>query len=502
MRKAIIIGSGIGGLALACILGKKGYEVTVLEKNEQIGGRVSVFEAEGFRFDMGPSWYLMPDVFEHFFSLLGEDVHEYLQLQKLSPSYRIFFKDGRSDQKVVDIFSDLTKDVATVEALELGAGEKLKTYLAKAKIQYEIALNRFMYKNYSSLSDFFTREAMTEGRKLSVFQNMDRYVKKFFHTREMQQLMQYTLVFLGSSPYNTPALYSIMSHVDFAMGVYYPQKGIYTIPEALQTIAKKYGVEFRTHTPVKRIVTEGNMAVGVETAVGEFIQADVVISNADIHHTETVLLEKKHQSFSQRYWRSRVLSPSAFIMYLGVDGKIPTLTHHNLIFSSDWQKNFGEIFDTPKWPTDPSLYVCAPSVTDPSVAPEGKENLFVLVPIAPRLTYTDADLDRYADAVLQTMETEMKIPNLRKRIVYKKYFCVKDFSERYNSFGGSALGLAHTLTQTAIFRPDTKSKKVDNLFYVGAGTNPGIGMPVCLISAELAYKRMIGDHSAGPLETL
>lgn len=502
MPKAIIIGSGIGGLALACMLGKKGYAVTVLEKNEQVGGRASVFEANGFRFDMGPSWYLMPDVFEHFFHLLEEDVHEYLDLQKLSPSYRIFFKDGESDKRIVDIFSDLEKDIQTVEQLEKGAGEKLKTYLAKAKTQYEIALNRFMYKNYSSLKDFFTREAMAEGRKLSVFQTMDRYVKKFFHSREMQQLMQYTLVFLGSSPYNTPALYSIMSHVDFAMGVYYPQKGIYTIPEALARIAKKYGVEFRVNTPVKNIVTNDGVAVGVETALGEFLPADMVISNADIHHTETVLLEKKDQSFSRRYWNSRVLSPSAFIMYLGVEGKIPTLTHHNLIFSRDWQKNFAEIFDTPAWPTDPSLYVCAPSITDPTVAPVGKENLFVLVPIASRLSYTESDLDRYADAVLQTMETEMNIPDLRKRIIYKKYFCVKDFTERYNSFGGSALGLAHTLTQTAIFRPDTKSKKVKQLYYVGAGTNPGIGMPVCLISAELVYKRIIDDTSAGPLKTL
>ncbi len=293
-----------------------------------------------------------------------------------------------------------------------------------------------------------------------------------------------------------------MSHIDFNMGVFYPMGGIYKIIEALVTMAKKYGVAFRTNAPVNKILIENNHAIGVELESGERILADIVISNADIHHTETQLLPPSAREHSEAYWKKRVMAPSAFIMYLGIDGRIPELTHHNLLFSQDWKKNFGEIFDTPTWPTDPSMYVCAPSVTDPSVAPPNKENLFVLVPIAPGLTYTDADLETYGERVLTTLEREMKIPRLRERVEFKQFFCAKDFVSRYNSYQGTALGLAHTLRQTALFRPNNISTKIDNLYYVGANTNPGIGMPVCLISAELVWKRLMKDTTSGPIEEL
>jgi len=496
-KTAIIIGSGMGGLGSAALLAKAGYDVTVLEKNEMPGGRASVFEADGFRFDMGPSWYLMPDVFEHFFELLGEDVREHLDLVKLAPSYRIFYKDTF---RKVDIYSDLKKDLPTVEQIEPGAGRALKRYLAQSEYQYTIAKDRFMYKNYDSIRDFFTREMAMEGRKLSVMSNMNKYVAKYFQTDAMQKIMQYPLVFLGSSPYNTPAIYNIMSHIDFNMGVYYPQGGIYKIVEALVNIAQKHGVEIRCNTPVEGIIVEDGMAVGVDLADGGELRADIVISNADVHHTEQVLLDEEYRTKSERYWKTRTLAPSALIMYLGVKGEIPSLVHHNLLFSKDWKKNFAEIFDHPKWPTDPSLYICNPSKTDPDVAPKGHENLFVLVPIAPGLKYDDDQLESYGDKILQTIEKEMRIPDLRQNIVYKKFFSVKDFAERYNSYQGTALGLAHTLRQTAIFRPNNTSKKVRNLYYVGANTNPGIGMPVCLISAELMYKRLVGDRTAGPLD--
>ena len=293
-----------------------------------------------------------------------------------------------------------------------------------------------------------------------------------------------------------------MSHIDFNMGVYYPMGGIYTIIEAIVRIAKKHGVTIHTKAPVARIILEYGQAVGVELENGETIPADIVISNADIHHTETDLLPPAAREYSATYWKKRVLAPSAFIMYLGVDGRIPELTHHNLLFSKDWKRNFSELFDDPKWPTDPSLYVCAPSISDPSVAPPNKENLFILVPIASGIDYTDADLETYGDKILATLEQEMRIPNLRQRIEYKKFFCVKDFTTRYNSYQGTALGLAHTLRQTALFRPNNISKKVKNLFYVGANTNPGIGMPVCLISAELVWKRIMHDTTPGPIQAL
>lgn len=493
----IIIGSGFGGLGSAAILAKAGYGVKVLEKNEQVGGRASQFKANGFTFDAGPSWYLMPDVFEHFFELLGEKVEDHLNLKKLAPSYRIFYKD---DNRQVDIYSDLEKDLPTVEALEPGAGEALKRYLDQAGYQYSVAKDRFMYKNYDSVRDFFTREMAVEGRKLSVLTNMDRYVRKYFKTDAMQKIMQYPLVFLGSSPYNTPAIYNIMSHIDFNMGVFYPQGGIYEITKALKAIAEKNGAKFVVNTAVEQITIEQGRAVGVKLANGQEIRADIVISNADIHHTEQDLLEPQYRTKSKKYWAKRTLAPSALIMYLGVKGKIPSLTHHNLLFSKDWKQNFGEIFDNPQWPSDPSLYICNPSKTDLSVAPKDHENLFVLVPIASGLDYNEVERETYADKILQTMENEMNLPSLRQNIVYKKYFSVKDFAARYNSQQGTALGLAHTLKQTAIFRPNNTSKKVHNLYYVGAGTNPGIGMPITLISAELMYKRLINDKTAGPLK--
>lgn len=500
MQKAIVIGSGIGGLGTAALLAKKGYDVTVLEKNERIGGVANRFEAEGFSFDMGPSWYLMPDVFANFFELLGERVEDHLELKKLSPSYRIFFQ---GQDRHFDFFSDLERDLPTFESLEPGCEPQLRKYLERSKFQYEVALGGFMYKNYDTVFDFLNKRVATEGRELEVFARMSDYVAKYFHTDEVQKIMEYQLVFLGSSPYNTPALYNIMSHIDFNMGVWYPQGGIHEIPKALQRIGEKHGARYFVNAPVERILTKrGPKVRGVRLEDGHVLEADIVVSNASIHHTETRLLPAPLRTYSERYWNSRTLAPSALILYLGIEGEIPTLTHHNLLFSPDWVQNFAEIFDEPRWPTDPSLYVCAPGKTDPHVAPQGMENLFVLVPIAAGLDYNEQQLDYYVQRTLNTVEREMQIPNLKERIRYQKVFSVKDFAMRYNTQKGTALGLAHTMRQTAILRPNNTSKKVENLFYAGANTNPGIGMPICLISAELAYKRIIGDKSAEHLTSL
>lgn len=499
MKSVIIIGSGIGGLATACLLAKQGYAVQVFEKNEQFGGRASIFEAEGFRFDMGPSWYLMPDIFEHFYELMGERVEDHLDLVRLGPSYRIFFKD---EGKRIDIYSDLERDRSTLESLEAGSSEQLKAYLAKAEEAYEISKRSFMYKNYDTLRDLFTWEAVKNGRRLSVFSNMHTYIRRFFKSEALQKILEYQLVFLGSSPYATPALYSIMNHIDFKMGVYYPKKGIYEIVESLVRLAKKHGVKLEANRPIEKILVDNGQAVGVRLANGQEVRADIIVSNADIHHTDTHLLPEASQQYSEGYWKKRVLAPSALILYLGVKGRIPSLTHHNLLFSKDWKKNFAEIFDTPCWPTDPSIYVCAPSVTDSTVAPPDHENLFVLVPIASGLQYTEEQLKQKTEKILDTLSECMNIPELRARIVYQASFCVKDFTERYNSFQGTALGLAHTLKQTATFRPNNINPKVKNLYYVGANTNPGIGMPICLISAELVVKRLMGDKSGAPLASL
>ncbi|MEQ1921304.1 MAG: phytoene desaturase family protein [Pyrinomonadaceae bacterium] len=498
-KKLVIIGAGIGGLGAAGLFAKKGYDVTVVEKNANLGGRANIFEHDGFKFDMGPSWYLAPDIFEHYFTLVGERVEDHLELKRLSPSYRIFFRNNGDS---LDINSDIEKDTATFEAIETGAGEKLRAYLKQSKYQYEVATQSFMFKNYDRIWDFFNKRVMTEGQKLSVFSTMHRFVSKFFTSKKLQQVMEYTMVFLGTSPYEAPALYNLMSHMDFNQGVFYPQGGFYELIKALANIAEKNGAVLRTDSPVEKIIVRDKKAVGVRLESGEFIEADLVISNADMWFTETKLLDEPFQTHREKYWQKRTMAPSAFIMYLGVSEKLPSLVHHNLLFSDDWRKNFDEIYKDPCLPDEPSLYVCAPSVTDPSVAPEGKENLFVLVPIASDLEITDEQKEIYADRVLALMEQEMNLPSLREKIEYKRIYTVENFAADYNAFKGSALGLAHTLRQTAIFRPKNKSKKVENLFYVGAGTNPGIGTQICLISAELAYKRVHNITTAEPLESL
>ena len=498
-KRVVVIGAGIGGLGTAGLFAKKGYDVTVLEKNAHAGGRANVFEVDGFRFDMGPSWYLAPDIFEHYFELLGEKVSDHLKLKKLEPSYRIFF---RNDPDSLDIRSDLEIDSRTFESLEAGAGEKLRAYLKQSEYQYEVATQHFMYKNYDTIFDFLNRRVMTEGQKLSVFSKMHSFVSRFFKSRKLQQVMEYTMVFLGTSPYEAPALYNLMSHMDFNQGVFYPMGGFYELINALVAIAEKNGATIRTNAGVAEIVVENGKATGVRLANGEFVGADIVISNADMWFTETKLLAEKSQTHRGKYWNKRVMAPSAFIMYLGVREKLPGITHHNLLFSEDWRKNFDDIYKDPCLPDEPSLYVCAPSVTDPGVAPEGKENLFVLVPIASDLKMSDDEKEKYADKILDLMEKEMSLPGLKNKIEYRRIYTVEDFAIDYNSFKGSALGLAHTIWQTAIFRPKNQSAKVSNLFYVGAGTNPGIGTQICLISAELVYKRVHGINTAGPLNEL
>jgi phytoene desaturase len=498
-KKVVVIGAGIGGLGTAGLFAKKGYDVTVLEKNENFGGRANIFEAEGFRFDMGPSWYLAPDIFEHYFELLGEKVSDHLTLKKLQPSYRIFF---RKDSTPLDIHSDLDTDARTFDSIEPGSGEKLREYLKQSEYQYDVATQHFMYKNYDTVFDFLNRRVMTEGQKLSVFSKMHSFVSRFFKSKKLQQVMEYTMVFLGTSPYEAPALYNLMSHMDFNQGVFYPMGGFYELIKALCAIAEKNGVNLRSGANVEQIIVENGLATGVRLANGEIIPADLVISNADMWFTETKLLTEKSQTHKQNYWNKRVMAPSAFIMYLGVSEKLPGITHHNLLFSEDWRKNFDDIYKSPCLPDEPSLYVCAPSVTDPSVAPNGKENLFVLVPIASDLEMSNDEKESYADKVLALMETEMRLPGLRDKIEYRRIYTVENFAADYNSFKGSALGLAHTIWQTAIFRPKNRSSKVKNLFYVGAGTNPGIGTQICLISAELAYKRVHGIKTAGPLDAI
>ncbi len=486
MSRAIVIGGGIGGLATACYLAKDGHDVQLFEKNEMVGGKASSFEEGGFRFDMGPSWYLMPDVFERFFQDMGKDIKDYLDLEPLDPSYRIYFGDG----EYVDMSTDVEKVKKIFEKWEPGSAAKFDTFLERSKYAYEVAMEDFVYKNYNSLLDFLNWKLVVEGRKLHVFESMQRYVSRYFKDSRIQKVLQYTLVFLGGSPSNTPALYNIMSHIDFNMGVFYPQGGMIEVPKAMEKIAKELGVQIHVNSPIEAIHVDPKTkrATGV-TAGGTMHSADVVVSNADYHFTETKLLEEQYRQYSRTYWKKRVQSPSALIFFLGFDRRFDELQHHTLFFAKDWEQHFADIFDRKEWPEDPSFYIGCPSRSDESVAPKGGENLFILIPIAADLEDTPEIRAIYLDFILETLSRTAGA-DVKPHLKVQRSFCVSDFKSRYNAHAGSALGLAHTLFQTALFRPRNYSKKVKNLFYVGANTVPGIGVPMCLISGHLVRDRV------------
>ncbi|MDB2240756.1 phytoene desaturase [Halorubrum ezzemoulense] len=486
-ESVVVIGGGFGGLSTACYLADAGADVTLLEKNEQLGGRASRLEVDGFQFDMGPSWYLMPDVFERFFGHFGRSPDEFYELERLDPHYRVFWKDG--DQ--VDVLPDRDANREIFESYEPGAGEAFDAYLEESKRTYEIGMEHFVYEDRPRLRDYVDTDVMRYSWGLSLLGKMQGHVEDYFDHPKLQQLMQYTLVFLGGSPTNTPALYNLMSHVDYNMGVYYPDGGIGAVVDGIVELAEDLGVDFVTDAEVTGI--EGRYgAFAVDTENGERYLADRVVSDADYAHTEQELLPERKRQYTEEYWESRTYAPSAFLLYLGVEGDVPNLEHHTLVLPTDWDEHFEQIFDDPEWPDDPAYYLCVPSKTDDTVAPEGHSNLFALVPIAPGIRDTPEIRNRYRDLVIDDI-AENTGTDLRGRVVVEETFSVDDFADRYNSYAGSALGLAHTLTQTSLLRPGHTSDAVDGLYFTGSTTTPGIGVPMCLISGGLTAEAMAGD---------
>lgn len=482
-KKIVIIGAGFGGLSAAALLAKQGHDVLVLEKNEQPGGRASVYKEKGFTFDLGPSWYLMPDVFEKFFAQFGAKPEDFFKLQRLDPAYRIFF--GKDDH--VDLASDLQKNMALFEQIEPGAAAELTRYLAQSKYQYDVSMQDFLYRDYTSLLQFFNRRMLTEGRKLHVFESLDAYTRRYFKNDKLRKILEYSMVFLGGAPKNTPAIYSLMSHIDFNLGVWYPQGGITQVVQALEKLAISYGAKFQYNSPVDSIEVADKTAKYV-VVNGERIPADIVVANADYHHVETKLLEKNNQTYPESYWQKRTLAPSAFILCLGYDRKITGLQHHSLFFDHDWMRHFDAIFENPGWPEFPSYYVSCASKTDATIVPPGGEALFVLVPVAAGLEDTDELRATYTEKILNHLGGLLG-QDLHGAVV-QKIISHCDFKELYNAYQGTALGLSHTLMQTAIFRPRHQSKKVSNLYYTGQYTHPGIGMPMCLISSQLVAEKI------------
>ncbi|GGL51018.1 phytoene desaturase family protein [Halocalculus aciditolerans] len=482
-----VVGGGFGGLSAACYLADAGADVTLLEKNEQLGGRASLYEEDGFRFDMGPSWYLMPDVFERFFDAFDRVPEDYFALEPLDPHYRVFWKDGDR----VDMTGDVEEVKEAFESYEAGAGDAFEDYLAKSEENYEVGMEEFVYTDRSSVRDFLDLDVARNARGLTLLGSMRDHVGEYFDHPKLRQLVQYSLVFLGGSPENTPALYNLMTHVDVNLGVYYPEGGMNGVARGIAELARELGVETRVDCPVEEIHPGyDRFTLG---AGGETVAADVVVSDADYAHTEQALLPEQDRGFDESYWASRTWAPSAFLLYLGVDGDIDPLEHHTLVLPEEWDGHFAQIFDEPAWPDDPAYYVCAPSVTDDSVAPEGCSNLFVLVPVAPGLDDAEETREAYRDAVLADLAEHTGV-DVRDRIRVERTFAVSDFAERYNAYEGTALGLAHTLRQTALFRPPHRSKNVEDLYFTGGNTTPGIGVPMCLISGEHVAAKVAADR--------
>jgi 1-hydroxy-2-isopentenylcarotenoid 3,4-desaturase len=500
-KSVVIIGAGIGGLATANLLAKAGYQVSVYEKNDQPGGRADTFSAKGFTFDMGPSWYLMPEVFEHFYELMDEDISTHLQLQRLSPAYKVFFE---GNAQPVTITSDQDTDSATFESIEPGSGKNLQSYVSKGDIIYQLALKHFLYSNFTSLTDFLKKDVLAHGLTMLrlAFTPIDRYVGRFVRDVRLKQILEYPMVFLGTSPFKAPAIYSLMSALDFRQGVFYPQGGMYKIIESLVAIGTKNGVTYHYNSPTTRILTTSGTATGIELASGERIAADIVISNADLHHTETALLDQSDQSYPEKYWKKMQAGPSALLLYLGIKGSLPQLEHHNLLFVDDWKQNFEAIYDSRTYPDTASIYLCKPSGIDSSVAPDGHENVFVLVPSPPDRLLDANEQSQFVDQYLDQIALMTNTPDLKERIVFRRVFGPNDFADKLHSWQSTALGPSHVLSQSAFFRTPNKSKKVKNLYYAGGSTTPGIGLPMCLIGAELVYKRLAGDIKGGAVSQI
>ncbi|MFC4449597.1 phytoene desaturase family protein [Halorussus aquaticus] len=494
-RSVVVVGSGFGGLSTACYLADAGADVTVVEKNEQVGGRASVLERDGFRFDMGPSWYLMPDVFERFFGHFDRRPSDYYGLERLDPHYKLFFKDG--DEMTVTADREATK--ATFEEYEDGAGAALDAYLDEAEETYDIGMEHFVYTDRPRFRDYVDWDVFRHARGLTFLGSMQDHVAEYFDHPKLRQVMQYTLVFLGGSPKNTPALYNLMSHVDFNLGVHYPVRddeedspgGMGVVVDGIAEMGAEMGVEYRTDSEVQSILgSAGNFRVEVEDG---YLRSDFVVSDADYAHTEQELLPPQSRQYDVDYWESRTYAPSAFLLYLGVEGDVDPLAHHSLVLPTEWNDHFDGIFEDPAWPEDPAYYLCVPSQTDDAVAPEGHSNLFALVPIAPGLDDDPETRQRYREFVLDDIAENTGV-DLRDRIVVEERFSVSDFADRYNSTRGTALGLAHTLRQTGPLRPGHRSSEVPGLYFTGSFTTPGIGVPMCLISGQHTADALLEDY--------
>jgi phytoene desaturase len=487
MPNAVVIGAGFAGLAAATTLAQAGWQVTLLEKNSGPGGRARVFEDEGFTFDMGPSWYWMPGVFEQYFAKFGKKVSDYYELVRLDPSYQVIF----AADDAVDIPAGLPELRQLFESLEPGSAARLDEFLAQAQYKYEVGINKFVHLPSRSVTEFIDWEIVKGAVRLDLLQSMAKHARKFFSHPKLLKLIEFPVLFLGATPENTPALYSLMNYADLALGTWYPKGGMHQIVRGMVALAQELGVKIEYDQEVREIVVENGHATGLRTASG-FWPADAVVAGADYHHIEQQILAPEHRHYSPAYWDSRTMAPSSLLFYLGVNRKLANLLHHNLFFDEDFSQHAHEIYEAPQWPSRPLFYASVPSKTDPTVAPEGQENLFLLIPVAPDLDDPEATREKYYNLLMDRLEKHCGHP-VREHVVYKRSYAHRDFIGDYHSFKGNAYGLANTLKQTAILKPTLKSKKVDNLYFTGQLTVPGPGVPPSLISGQVVAKEVMKE---------
>lgn len=478
-KRIAIIGAGFAGLSAAAKCAQLGYETHVFEKHSTPGGRCRAFSHNGFLFDMGPSWYWMPEVFDEFFAEYGEKRADYYELERLDPSYRVFFNSHEFD---VPANTNLLGQ--KLEEIEPGAAIKLKQFLKEAEIKYETGMGEFVHKPSHSVLEFFQFKIVKALFQLHLFTPISKHIRKFFKHPEIIQLLEFPVLFLGAKPSKTPALYSLMNYADIELGTWYPKGGMVEIPLAMEKVAVKQGAQFHYNSDVKKIITQEGKVTGIQVG-NENIDFDAVIAAGDYHHIESKLLNAEDQSYSQSYWESRTMSPSSLLFYLAIDKEIPGLLHHNLFFDHSFDKHAEEIYDNPQWPSKPLFYACVPSKTDKQVAPEGKENIFLLVPVAPDMSSDEKLREEYLNMLIERLEKRTGVA-IQDHIIYKRSFAHEEFISEYNSFKGNAYGLANTLMQTAFLKPKLRSKKLKNLFFAGQLTVPGPGVPPSIISGKLA----------------
>jgi phytoene desaturase len=488
MIKTVVIGSGFSGLAAACFLAKEGYAVTVLEKNSTAGGRARKFEANGFMFDMGPSWYWMPDVFENFFKTFDKKPSDYYTLTRLDPSYRIFF----SKEDVWDVPAGIPALCKFFERVEPGSSVQLLKFLKEGEYKYEVGMQKLVYKPGLSVSELIDTKLLSGMLKLHVFLSMSNHVRKYFKDRRLLQLLEFPVLFLGATPKNTPALYSLMNYADMSLGTWYPQGGMHKIVEGMVSLAESLGVTFKYNNTVEQIVVENGEAKAL-IVNGKREDFDYIIAGADYHHVEQELLPEEFRKYDEAYWNARKLAPSSLIFYLGLNKKLKNLQHHNLFFDADFNKHADQIYENPAWPDNPLFYICCPSKTDHTVAPAGFENLFILMPSATGLRDSEDIKKKFFNLIINRLEF-LTGESINDHIVYCRNYGPNDFVTDYNAFKGNAYGLANTLMQTANLKPSIINKKIKNLFYTGQLTVPGPGVPPALISGQVVAQFVIRQH--------